>query len=151
MDDRLEKAEALNKSSSGNERSETDTRTLYEQEKDAMVAKLQFNENKPIYKGIKIDAMDWNIIGGNTWKNLTSNQSVIQKGIEDFFRSDVPRDIWQKLGLNANLDGVAFNYQDFVDTPIDWILTNEKAKEIAKGIWGERRYNQIQDAYIAEQ
>ncbi len=151
VDDRLEKAEALNKSSSGNERSETDTRTLYEQEKDAMVAKLQFNQNKPIYKGIKIDAMDWNIIGGNTWKDLTSNQSVIQKGIEDFFRSDVPRDIWQKLGLNANLDGVAFNYQDFVDTPIDWILTNEKAKEIAKGIWGERRYNQIQDAYIAEQ
>ena len=151
VDDRLEKAEALNKSSSGNERSETDTRTLYEQEKDAMVAKLQFNQNKPIYKGIKIDAMDWNIIGGNTWKDLTSNQSVIQKGIEDFFRSDVPRDIWQKLGLNANLDGVAFNYQDFVDTPIDWILTNEKAKEMAKEIWGERRYNQIQNAYIAEQ
>ena len=137
-------------STDANERALTDNRTQAEKEQDALRAKLEFNKNKPKYENIPVDVMDWNIFGGSPWKKLTDRQAIIQKGIEDFFVSNEPREIWQELGLNAKLDGVEFNYQDFVDTPIDWILTNDKAKEIAKRIWGENRYKRIEEAYLAE-
>ena len=137
-------------STSGNDRALTDNRTQREQWEDSVRASHAFAGNPPKYQGINIDATDWGIFG-NTWKKLTDAQVIVQKGIEDFFNDKSTRDIWRKLGLNAKLDGVEFNYQDFVDTPIDWILTNEKAKEIAKRVWGEDRYKRIEDAYIASQ
>ena len=144
-------AETLRPSSSdANNRALTDNRTQAEKEQDALEAKLTFNRNRPEYKGVPINAMDWNLFGGSPWKNLTDRQVIIQQGIEEFFVSDRPREIWQELGLNANLDGVEFNYQDFVNAPIEWILTNEKAKEIAKQIWGEDRYKRIEEAVLAE-
>tara|TARA_R100001443_G_scaffold73473_3_gene81391 strand:+ start:616 stop:2874 length:2259 start_codon:yes stop_codon:yes gene_type:complete len=136
---------------SANDRALTDNRTQKEKEQDALEAKLTFNRNRPEFEGIPVDAMDWNIFGGSPWKDLTDRQVIIQKGIEEFFVSDRPREIWQELGLNAKIDGVEFNYQDFVDTPIEWILTNEKAKEIAKQIWGEDRYKRIEEAVLADQ
>jgi len=151
LEDLKAQAEELLPTRDGNERTLEDDRTLNEQDIGKLKANTAFNKNKPIYEGIKVDAMDWNIVTGRTWGGLNSGQALIQKGIEDFFTHDEPRDIWRKLGLNANLEGVEFNYQDFVDTPIEWLLTNPKAKEIAKRIWGESRYKQIEDALIAQQ